>query len=144
MRQHLRLLPGEYILTISKETKGLGMPWEKEFGYAQAVKVEDTIYVAGQVSHDDSGNIVGRGDMEAQMRQSYANIKKVLAMYGATMGNIVDEILFVTDMDTAFKAAVKCRQEIFSGAPAVANTIVQIQRLAFPDLMIEIRCVAKV
>ena len=144
MRQHLQLLPGEYILTISKETKGLGMPWEKEFGYAQAVKVEDTIYVAGQVSHDDSGSIVGRGDMEAQMRQSYANIKKVLAMYGPTMENIVDEILFVTDMDTAFKAAVKCRQEIFSGVPAVADTIVQIQRLAFPDLMIEIRCVAKV
>lgn len=35
------------------------MPWEKEYGYAQAVKVGDTIYVSGQVSHDDSGNIVG-------------------------------------------------------------------------------------
>jgi enamine deaminase RidA (YjgF/YER057c/UK114 family) len=47
-------------------------------------------------------------------------------------------------MNTAFAAAVKCRQDIFSGTPVVASTIVQIQRLAFPDLMIEIRCVAKV
>jgi 2-iminobutanoate/2-iminopropanoate deaminase len=46
-------------------------------------------------------------------------------------------------MDAAFAAAVKCRPEIFSGTPVVASTIVQIQRLAFPELMIEIRCVAK-
>ena len=128
---------------INKETKSLGMPWEKEYGYAQVVKVGDTIYLSGQVSHDDEGKIVGLRDMEAQMRQAYANIKKVLAEYGATMDNVVDEILFVTDMDIAFAAAVKCRREVFSGTPIVASTIVQIQRLAFPDLMIEIKCVAK-
>jgi enamine deaminase RidA (YjgF/YER057c/UK114 family) len=120
------------------------MPWEKEYGYAQAVKVGDTIYVSGQVSHDDKGDIVGRGDMEVQMRQAYANIQNVLAQYGVTMENIVDETLFVTDVDAAFAAAVKCRQDVFSGTPVVASTIVQIQRLAFPELMIEIRCVVKV
>jgi enamine deaminase RidA (YjgF/YER057c/UK114 family) len=131
-------------MTINKETKSLGMPWEKEYGYAQAVKVGDTIYVSGQVSHDDKGNIVGNGDMEVQMRQAYANIQNVLAQYGVTMENMVDEILFVTDMDAAFAAAVKCRQDVFSGTPVIASTIVQIQRLAFPELMIEIRGVAKV
>jgi 2-iminobutanoate/2-iminopropanoate deaminase len=131
-------------LTINKETKSFGMSWEKEYGYAQAVKVGDTIYVSGQVSHDDAGDIVGRGEMEVQMQQAYANIQKLLAKYGATNENIVDEILFVTDMDAAFAAAAKCRQEIFSGTPVIASTIVQIQRLAFPDLMIEIRCVAKI
>jgi 2-iminobutanoate/2-iminopropanoate deaminase len=131
-------------MTISKETKSLGMPWEKEYGYSQAVKVDNTIYVSGQVSHDDKGNIVGPGDMGAQMRQAYANIEKVLAQYGATIDNIVDEVLFVTDMDAAFAARVKCRQEVFSGNPVLASTIVQIQRLAFPELMIEIRCICKV
>jgi 2-iminobutanoate/2-iminopropanoate deaminase len=131
-------------MTINKEAKSLGMPWEKEYGYAQSVKVEDTIYVSGQVSHDETGKIVGRRDMEAQMRQAYTNIQKVLAQYSATMNNIVDETLFVTDMDAAFSAAVKCRKNVFSGIPVVASTIVQIQRLAFPDLLIEIRCVARV
>ena len=131
-------------MTINKETKSLGMPWEKEYGYTQAVKVGDTIYVSGQVSHDDKGNIVGHGDMEVQMRQAYANIQNVLAQYGVTMENMVDEILFVTDMDAAFAAAVKCRQDVFSGTPVIASTIVQIQRLAFPELMIEIRGVVKV
>jgi 2-iminobutanoate/2-iminopropanoate deaminase len=131
-------------MTINKETKSFGMPWEKEYGYAQVVKVEDTIYLSGQVSHDDKDNIVGRGDMETQMRQAYTNILKLLQQYGAKMENLVDGILFVTDMDKAFEAAVKCRKDIFSGSPVVASTIVQIQRLAFPELMIEIRCVAKV
>ena len=43
-------------MTINKETKSFGMPWEKEYGYAQAVKIGVTIYVSGQVSHDDNGN----------------------------------------------------------------------------------------
>jgi 2-iminobutanoate/2-iminopropanoate deaminase len=78
------------------------------------------------------------------MRQAYANIEKVLALYGATMENIVEEVLFVTDMDAAFAARVKCRQEVFSGDRVLASTIVQIQRLAFSELMIEIRCTCKV
>jgi 2-iminobutanoate/2-iminopropanoate deaminase len=132
------------MMAINKDAKSLGMPWEKEYGYAQAVKVGDTIYLSGQVSHDDQGNIVGLGDMELQVRQAYANVAKVLAQYGATIDNIVDEVLFVTDMDTAFAARVKCRQEVFSGSPLVASTIVQIQRLALPEFMVEIRCTAKV
>ena len=131
-------------MTIEKETKNFGMPWEETYGYSQAVKVNDTIYLSGQVSHDDDGKIVGRDNMEVQMSQAYENIKKLLKRYGATIDNIVDEILFVTDMESAFKAAVNIRKKVFSGNPIVASTIVQIERLAFPELLIEIRCVAKV
>ena len=127
---------------INKETTSFGMSWEEEYGYSQAIKVGDTIYISGQVSHDDKGKIVG-SDMELQMRQSYINVKKVLASYGASMENIVDETLFVTDMETAFAAAIKCRHEVFSGKPIVASTIVQIQRLPYPGLLIEIKCIAK-
>lgn len=70
---------------LSKETKGLGMPWEQLHAYSQAVKVGDTVYLSGQVSHDDAGNFFAVGDMKSQMRQSYANIEKVLAEYGATL-----------------------------------------------------------
>ncbi len=131
-------------MTIRKEAKSLGMPWENEYGYSQAVKVGDTIYLAGQVGHDDKGNVLGVGNMEVQMRAAYANIEKVLAQYGASMDNVVDEMLFVTDMDAAFAARVKIKQEVFSGSPVLGSTIVQIQRLAFPQLMIEIRCIARV
>ena len=128
---------------IEKQTATLGMPWEKEFGYAQAVKVGDTIYLSGQVSHDDDGNVVGVGDMEAQVRAAYANVQKVLDQFGATMANVVDEFVFVTDMDAAFGAMAKIRPEVYGGTPVVANTLIGTPRLAFPELMVEIRCIAK-
>jgi enamine deaminase RidA (YjgF/YER057c/UK114 family) len=131
-------------MTINKEVKNLNMPWEKEYGYSQAVKVGDTIYLSGQISHDETGEIVGVGDVEAQIRQAYVNIKKLLADYGAGVENIVDETWFVTDIEAGDAVAGKLRKEIFFGSSAVALTVVQIQRLAFPELLVEIKCVAKV
>jgi len=43
---------------LIKDVKWSGMPWEAEYGYAQAVQVDDTIYVSGQLSHDDQGNTI--------------------------------------------------------------------------------------
>lgn len=131
-------------MTINKEAKSLGMPWEQEYGYSQAIKVGDTIYLSGQISHDDAGGIVGIGDVEAQVRQAYVNIQKLLAEYGAGMENIVDETWFVTDIEAGAAVAGELRKEIFSGNPVAALTVVEIKRLAFPELMIEIKCVAKV
>lgn len=131
-------------MTINKEEKNLNVPWEKEYAYSQAVKVGDTIYLSGQISHDETGKIVGAGDVAAQIRQAYANIKKLLTEYGATLENIVDETWFVTNIESADAAGGKLRKEIYSGRPVAALTVVQIQRLAFPDLLIEIKCVAKV
>jgi enamine deaminase RidA (YjgF/YER057c/UK114 family) len=141
---------------IAKEVENLGMPWEGQYGYAQAVKVDDVIYVSGQLSHDGEGKMVapapldGHGkilnhdNMGSQMAQSYANIKTLLAAYGATMGNIVEEVLYVTDMDAAFAVAGGVRAEAYGGRPLVASTILVTPRLAFPDQLIEIKVIAKV
>ena len=48
-------------MTIDKEAKVLGVAWEQEYNYSQAVKVGDTIYLSGQISHDEKGDIVGVG-----------------------------------------------------------------------------------
>ena len=129
----------------TKEAKYLGFNIEDEFGYAQAVKVGDTIYLSGQVSLDGEGNVVGIGDMETQIRQVYTNIKKVLAQYNASIENVVDEVIFITDMQAVSTAEViKCRREMYSGNPVVASTIVEISHLGFPELMVEIKCVAKI
>jgi len=131
-------------VAIKKEIFNMGMPWESGYGYSQAVKVGDTIYVSGQVDHDETGKVLYPGAMEPQMRQAYANVKRVLAHFGATMDNIVDEILFVVDMDAAMQARGRLKDEVFGQAVLPAATIVQIQRLALPDFMVEIRVIARV
>ena len=144
-------------MAIRKEMKGLGMPWEDQYGYAQAVRVDDTIYVSGQLSHDETGNFVApaplddtgkirdHSNLEAQMRQTYENAKKILGEFGATLDNVVEEVLYVTDMDKAFAAAGPVRKEAYgSQRPAVASTILVTPRLALAVQLIEIKFIAKV
>lgn len=133
-------------MSTRKEVSGFGMPWEDAYGYAQAVKVDDTLYVSGQLSHDAEGNLVGAAppDMEAQMRQTYANAKKILAKFGATLDDVVEEVIYVTDMDTALAAAGPVRKEAYrSPRPAVASTILVTSRLALAAQLVEIKFVAK-
>ena len=142
---------------VSRKAEGLGMAWEDQYGYAQAVQVGDTIYVSGQLSHDDKGNMVGPAgldasgrivdhtNMEVQMRQSYANARKILARFGASLSDVVEEVIYVTDMDTAFAAAGPVRKEAYGSAkPKVASTILVTPRLALPTQLIEIKFIAKV
>jgi len=144
-------------MQLRKDAKGFGVPWEDQYGYAQAVRVDDTIYVSGQLSHDEQGNMVGaapldedgkirdHSNMEIQMRQTYANAKKILSEFGASLDNVVEEVLYVTDMNTAFAAAGPLRKEAYgSQKPEVASTIVVTPRLALPTQLIEIKFVARV
>jgi len=133
------------------------MPWEDQYGYAQAVQIGDTIYVSGQLSHDDQGNIVGPAkldaqgrivdytNMETQMRQTYVNAKRILARFGASLSDVVEEVLYVTDMEAAFAVAGVVRKEAYATPkPDVASTIVATPRLALPVQLIEIKFVARV
>ena len=144
-------------MALLKDVKGFGLPWEESYGFAQAVKVGDTIYVSGQLGLDDQGNMVGPAplddsgrirdysNMETQMRQTYANAKKILSQFGATLENVVEEVLYVTDMETAFAAAGPVRKEAYaSKTPAVASTIIVTPRLSLPTQLIEIKFIAKV
>jgi enamine deaminase RidA (YjgF/YER057c/UK114 family) len=67
-----------------------------------------------------------------------------LERYGATMDNVVEEVLYVTDMDAAFAVAGEVRAEAYGGRPVVASTILVTPRLAFKDQLIEIKMIAKV
>lgn len=143
-------------MAVRKDVKGFGMPWEDEYGYAQALKVGDTIYLSGQLSHDEQGNVVGaaplddsgnisdHSNMETQMRQTYANAKKILGEFGATLDNVVEEVIYVTDMDAAMGVAGPVRKEAYGlEKPQVACTTLVTPRLAFPAQLIEIKFVAK-
>jgi hypothetical protein len=71
----------------------------------------------------------------AGLTQAYVNLKKVLADYGATLDLLVEEVLYVTDMDAAFGRG-EVRKQAYSGRPVVASTILVTPRLALPDQLI--------
>ena len=131
-------------MTIERKTASLGVPWEGEmFGMVQACRVGDTVHMSGMVSHDNDGNLVHAGDMAAQMRQAYANVKQVLEQVGASMDDIVDETMYVTDAAAALEVAGPIRREMFGGQPTSCNTLIGVAHLAVPELMIEVKCTAQ-
>src|SRR5215831_14823526 len=111
--------------------------------YSHVVVVEGkrTIFISGQLARGPSGEVVGPGDMRAQLRQVGENIKAALAAAGATLGDIVKTNTYVTDIDEYFKH-VDVRMEYFG--PAMPTSTVEVRKLAHPDLVVEVEAVAVV
>ncbi len=134
-------------MTSERQVAYFGGEAEGRYGYAQAVRVGDTVYVSGQIARDEDGALVGAGDMAAQLRAVYANIARALAPFDADLGNVVEEVVYVTDVAAASRVAGEVRHEAYGvpeGEPiAVASTLVQVVALAHPDFMVEIRCTAR-
>ncbi len=112
------------------------------YSHVVAVEGRRLVFVAGQLARDRAGNVVGQGDMRAQIRQTGENIKAALAAAGATLGDIVKTNTYVTNMDEFFKC-VDIRHEYF-GPGWPTSTTVEVSRLAHPDMMVEIEAVAVV
>ena len=108
--------------------------------YSHLVKVGNLMFIAGQVALDGDGDVVGEGDMRAQLRQALENMKAVLASEGADFSHVVKTNIFTTDIE-AFRSAADVRQEYFDGHPP-ASTLVQIERLARPVFLVEIEAIA--
>lgn len=111
--------------------------------YSHVVVVEGKrmIFIAGQLARDRHSNLVGKGDMRAQLRQVGENIKAALAAAGATLNDIVKTTTYVTDIDEFFKH-VDVRMEYFGAMPT--STTVEVRRLAHPDFLVEVEAMAVV
>ena len=137
-------------------SENFGVPWESVYGYVQAIRSGDTIYISGQLANngaelvapapvDESGAVTDYSGMGDQMRQTYVNAQELLGRYGASLDNVVEEVLYVLDVDAAFAVAGPVRKEAYGREdPQVASTLVGVTRLAFPEQLLEIKLVAKV
>ena len=108
--------------------------------YTPVVRAGDTVYIAGQTATDDSGNVVGLGDFEAQAQRVYQNIGTTLASVGATFANLVKTTTYLTraeDIETYRQVRVRNMSENLP-----SSTLLVISRLARPELLIEIEAVA--
>ena len=119
-----------------------GSPYEPKIGFSRAVRVGDTVYVSGTVAWGDDGVLVGPGDMYAQARQTILNIEKALAQAGASLHDVVRTRIFVTDI-SRLDGAARAHGEAF-GDIRPAATMVEVSRLADPEMLVEIEAVAVV
>lgn len=100
------------------------------------------LVLSGQVAVDDSGAVVGPGDVTAQSERIFEIIGAVLAAHGAGFGDVLHVRTFMTDLaDLPGYATV--RRKVFTGPPP-ASTTVEISRLFLPGAVLEVEVTAAV
>ncbi len=130
---------------MSKITRGdpPGLKNVRKTVYHHYIRVDDPkalIFLSGQLARDTQGKLVGAGDMAEQTRQCIRNMRTVLEAAGGTLEDIVSIVVYTTDM-RAFKEIVAAREEFFV-AKLPTSTIVEVNHLADPGLMIEFQATA--
>ena len=109
--------------------------------YSQAVRCGSMLFCSGQIPiNPETGEIV-EGDVTAQAKQVFKNIKAVLSAAGADEGNVVKATVFLKDM-ADFGPVNEVYSEAFSGSPVLpARSAVAVRTLP-KDVQVEIEVIA--
>jgi enamine deaminase RidA (YjgF/YER057c/UK114 family) len=108
-------------------------------------KTQEVVFIAGQVPVDVSGAVVGKGDIEAQSAQVYANIHTALRSVGADWKNVVQFTNFlVRPQDAPAFRAYRGREfpKMFPGGVCPPSTLLIISRLADENYLLEVQTIA--
>jgi len=100
------------------------------------------LFISGQVAWDTSGNIVGKGDVVAQARQAFRNVRGVVQAAGGDLDNLMKITTYITRIEDV-PAVVRARSEVFQGE-LPASTLIVVTSLFHPDFLIEVEGVAAV
>ena len=120
-----------------------GRPYEQKVRHGAGTVVSGEIFhTSGLTARDRDGNIVGVGDMAAQIAQAFANVGDALRAAGTDFAYVVKYTIYVTDIDAYLKVAGPITAPFC--ADRQASTLIQVSRLAHPDLMIEVEAIAEV
>ena len=112
----------------------------KTTGYSHAAKAGGFVFLAGQIAQDVEGNLVGRGDIEAQAVQVFENLKAVLASAGTTLDQVLKLTTYTTNVVYRQKIA-EVRARYFTNY-FPPNTFLVVSSLATPEYLLEIEAVA--
>jgi reactive intermediate/imine deaminase len=112
--------------------------------YSQGVKVKGgtLVVISGQVAWDVQGNLVGKGDIRAQTRQVFENLKNMLASAGATFQNVVKLGVFLKNLED-FAAFREVRAQYLK-PPYPPTTLLVVKSLAREEWLLEAEVMAAV
>ncbi len=130
------------VASLSPAANAVEVPWEKRVGYCRAVRAGDLVFVTGCAPVGEDGDTVGVSDGYAQARRCLEIVRRALEDVGATIEDVVRTRMFVTDI-SRWAEYGRAHAEVFADHPP-ATTMVEVQALIAPDMLIEIEADAVV
>jgi enamine deaminase RidA (YjgF/YER057c/UK114 family) len=118
-----------------------------QFGYTQVIASPPgtLVFVAGQTAWNEKLELVGGTDLGAQTEQALANLRAALRAAGATPADVTTLRIYIVDYDVEKMRAVEGPlRRFFAGGPPSAQTLLGVQALALPGMLIEIEAMAVV
>jgi enamine deaminase RidA (YjgF/YER057c/UK114 family) len=115
--------------------------------HVSRAKAGEFLHIAGQVSVDRDGQLVGAGDFEAQMKQTYANLRAALESADAGFGDVVKYTTYMTrreDLDDYRRVRNALYDDIYPNGSYPPNTLLIVTALVNDDLLVEIEAVAAI
>lgn len=116
-------------------------PFEPLVGFSRAVRVGNQVFVSGTAPWGLDGKIV-EGNAYEQARQCIHNIEAALKQAGASLSDVVRTRMYVVNMDT-WEDVARAHREAFADVMPAA-TLVEVSRLATPEMQVEIEADAMV
>jgi enamine deaminase RidA (YjgF/YER057c/UK114 family) len=121
-------------------------PAQGLYSHVGKVGAGPLLFIAGQVSVDAGGAVVGKNDCEAQARQVFENLRAVLNGMGASFDDIVKFTTYLVhsqDIEKFMKVRAEVFPKLFKGSMYPPNTLLVIDRLVKEEFLIEIEAVAR-
>lgn len=127
------------------QPEGLAAPLG-QYSHVSRTRAERLVFVAGQVAIDERGEVVGEGDLEAQVRQVFSNLDRALSGAGSALSRVLKFTTYLSrteDLDRFREIRRELFAELYPDGVYPPNTLVVITRLVSPAFLIEIEAVAE-
>ncbi|MGE5109347.1 MAG: RidA family protein [Acidobacteriaceae bacterium] len=114
-------------------------------GYTHVIttKPGKMVFISGQVAMDREGHLVGKGDLRAQTKQVFENLKTALTAAGATFDDVVKITWYVKGYNPSFLSTLRdVRDEYVKKEAPPTSTLVGVTSLFQDDYLLEVDAVA--
>ncbi len=121
-------------------------PAQGLYSHVGRVRSGELVFIAGQLSVGDDGSVIGKGDFNAQFRQVFDNLGKVLKGMNLTFNDVVKFTTYLVhsqDIEKFMQLRAELFPALFQGETYPPNTLLIIDRLVKEDFLIEVEAVAR-